>query len=85
MKFLVDQNISFRIIKALQTTFEIEHINDLTLKDKSDKEIWEFAKTNEYCIVTFDGDFMIFLWFGVIHLKLFGLEPIIKQLKMLLH
>lgn len=60
MKFLVDQNISFRIIKALQPTFEIEHINDLTLKDKSDKEIWEFAKTNEYCIVTFDGDFYDF-------------------------
>ena len=58
MKLLFDQNISFRIIHLLKSTFQnCKHVNDVGLDGKSDSEIWEFAKLNGYTIVTFDSDF----------------------------
>jgi len=33
-------------------------VSDLSLVSSSDIEIWEFAKVNNYCIVTFDFDFI---------------------------
>lgn len=58
MKILLDQNISYRIVSLLKPTFaECDHVNDVNLNNRSDKEIWEFAKSNDYVIVTFDADF----------------------------
>jgi len=60
MKLLFDQNISYRIIKHLGKYFpESKHISQLGLVNFSDMEIWDFARKNEYIIVTFDADFMI--------------------------
>lgn len=58
MRLLFDQNISFRITRLLETTFpECKHVSDVGLSGKSDMEIWEFAKSNNFVIVTFDADF----------------------------
>lgn len=58
MKLLFDQNISFRITKKLQGHFsDCIHVSDCELSDCEDSEIWLFAKTNAYAIVTFDSDF----------------------------
>jgi predicted nuclease of predicted toxin-antitoxin system len=58
MKLLFDQNLSFRLVRKLSTIFpEAKQVKDLGLENKSDKEIWKFAKDNNYAIVTFDGDF----------------------------
>lgn len=58
MKLLFDQNISFRVVKNLQEKFPgAKHINELPETALSDKEIWNFAKSNEFSIVTFDADF----------------------------
>lgn len=58
MKLLFDQNISFRIIKLIEDKIpNATHINEVGLKNSSDLNIWEFAKKNEYSIVTFDSDF----------------------------
>jgi predicted nuclease of predicted toxin-antitoxin system len=58
MKLLFDQNISYRIIKHLGKYFpESKHISQLGLVNFSDAEIWDFARKNEYVIVTFDADF----------------------------
>ncbi|MCP8309474.1 MAG: DUF5615 family PIN-like protein [archaeon] len=45
MRFLLDQNISIKTAKFLRN-FDIEvlHINETTLKGKSDTEIYEIAK-----------------------------------------
>lgn len=32
-------------------------VRELKLEDKSDIEIWNFAKDNDYTVVTFDADF----------------------------
>ena len=58
MKILFDQNISFRIVPKLIDHFpDCKHISDCGLMDSEDPEIWQFAKKNDYSIVTFDSDF----------------------------
>ncbi len=59
MKLLLDQNISFRVVKLLSNSFnEVEHIKELGLTDYSDIQIWEFAYKHNYTVVTFDSDFI---------------------------
>ncbi|MEE1961170.1 DUF5615 family PIN-like protein [Allomuricauda taeanensis] len=58
MKLLFDQNISFRLIKAIASFFpQARSVKDLKLVDSSDIEIWRYAKDNHFTIVTFDSDF----------------------------
>ena len=61
MKLLFDQNISFRVLRLIEDVYpETDQIHKLGLKDKTDREIWEYAKEHDYIIVTFDGDFYDF-------------------------
>ncbi len=58
MKFLFDQNISFRILNSLPDLFEgSSHVKNENLVDANDFQIWEFAKSNDYTIVSQDSDF----------------------------
>ncbi len=58
MKLLFDQNISFRITRLINATFQkCQHVSAVGLNDKTDSEIWEYAKLNDFVIVTFDADF----------------------------
>ncbi len=58
MKLLFDQNISFRIVKRIISIFPDSHqVRELGLEEASDITIWNFARKNEYTIVTFDSDF----------------------------
>lgn len=59
MTLLFDQNISFKVAKKIQDIFPgAKHLSDLRLEGSKDIEIWEFSKSNNYCIVTFDFDFI---------------------------
>ncbi len=58
MKLLFDQNISYRAAIGLSSVFpDCAQVRQLGLEDKSDMEIWRFARMNGYTIVTFDADF----------------------------
>lgn len=58
MKLLFDQNISYKIISKLSGYFPCSvHVKEAKLEQSSDREIWEFAKTNSFTIVTYDSDF----------------------------
>jgi predicted nuclease of predicted toxin-antitoxin system len=58
MKLLLDQNISFRITSKIQDLFPgSKQVRDLELENSKDSFLWNYAKENNYCIVTFDGDF----------------------------
>ena len=58
MKLLFDQNISFRVSKHLRSTFpDCKQVRELHLENATDLEIWNYAKKEEYTIVTFDADF----------------------------
>lgn len=59
MKLLFDQNISYRILKKIVGFFpDAKQIRELGLENSSDKTIWQFAKQNNFAIVTFDADFL---------------------------
>ena len=61
MNLLFDQNISFRIVRLLEKTFPgCKHVKEVGLHNMTDSEIWEFAKNNDFTIVTFDADFYDF-------------------------
>jgi predicted nuclease of predicted toxin-antitoxin system len=58
MKLLFDQNISFRILRLLPKSFaNCQQVRTVGLHNRSDMEIWHFAKLNGFTIVTFDADF----------------------------
>jgi predicted nuclease of predicted toxin-antitoxin system len=59
MNLLFDQNISFRIIKLIIDVFPgARQVRELQLENSTDLDIWTYAKSNQYCIVTFDADFI---------------------------
>lgn len=58
MKLLLDENLSRRLVPLLLTTYpETSQIALLKLEMSSDREIWEYAKSNDFIIVTRDSDF----------------------------
>lgn len=58
MKLLFDQNISFRLIKRIVDLFpNSKQVRELGLENSTDTEIFDFAKKNQFSIVTFDSDF----------------------------
>lgn len=58
MKLLFDQNISFRVLKKIADLFpEANQVRILGLENSTDAEILQYAKANDYTIVTFDTDF----------------------------
>lgn len=58
MKLLLDQNISRKLVKPLGRAFPgTSHVYTLGLSTASDLEIWEYARTHAYAIVTQDSDF----------------------------
>ena len=58
MKLLFDQNISFKIVSKLKDMYsEARQVRELGLENSTDREIWEYAKRNDYTVVTFDADF----------------------------
>lgn len=45
MKLLVDQNISFRVIKKINYLYpNSKQVNDINLTNATDKAIWKYAK-----------------------------------------
>ncbi len=58
MKLLFDQNISFRILREINTAFpNSNQVKSLGLSNASDTDILKYAKQYDYSIVTFDSDF----------------------------
>lgn len=59
MKLLFDQNISPKVVNQLEDIFPgASQVRHLGLENASDIKIFEFAKKNNYAIVTFDSDFV---------------------------
>ena len=58
MKLLFDQNLSHRLCSMLSREFPSSmHIRDLGMQQSDDEAIWEFARDNDYMIVSKDSDF----------------------------
>jgi predicted nuclease of predicted toxin-antitoxin system len=58
LKLLFDQNLSRKLVTRLADIFpDASHVQFHELAERTDTEIWEFAKLNNFCIVTQDADF----------------------------
>lgn len=58
MKLLLDENLSDRIIPKITDLYpNSEHVKTLGLTNTDDAIIWEYAKLNNFVIVSKDSDF----------------------------
>lgn len=58
MKLLFDQNLSHRLVDSLSDIFpESIHVQDVKLDRSTDSEVWDYAKENNYIIISKDSDF----------------------------
>ncbi len=61
MKLLLDQNLSHRLLEALNEFYPgSTHVRLAGLEKASDAEIWDHAKTHGFTIVSQDADFQEF-------------------------
>ena len=61
MKLLLDQNISYRLVKELESRFPgTQQFKRLGLNNTSDREIWAYARKENYVLIPFDSDFYDF-------------------------
>ena len=58
MKLLLDQNLSHRLLETLVKFYpDSTHIRLVGLERASDAEIWDYAKSQGFIIVSLDADF----------------------------
>ena len=58
MRFLYDQNLSYRLVADLQELYPNSlHVRDIGMKESDDSDIWDYAAQNGYTIVSKDSDF----------------------------
>ena len=59
MKLLLDENLSFRLVKSLRKLFPgTAHVKDFNLVGEDDERIWNLAKEQGFVIATKDNDFL---------------------------
>ena len=58
MKLLFDQNLSPKLVNQLADLFPNSiHVQDAGLDTAEDTEVWDYAYTNGYLVVSKDADF----------------------------
>ena len=58
MKLLFDQNLSPQLTQKLADIFPNSvHIRNIGMRDATDTEIWNYAKQNDFTVVSKDSDF----------------------------
>ncbi len=58
MKLLFDQNLSWRLPEKLADLYpDSRHIREVGMKESQDVDIWDYAITNGFVIVSKDLDF----------------------------
>lgn len=58
MKLLLDENLSRRLAPRLSDLFpDSKHVSEVGLLHARDAAIWEFARQNDFALVSADADF----------------------------
>jgi predicted nuclease of predicted toxin-antitoxin system len=59
VKLLLDENLSPRLVPRLLSLFAgLVHVRDVGLRRADDRTIWNWAKANNYAVITSDIDFV---------------------------
>jgi predicted nuclease of predicted toxin-antitoxin system len=60
VKLLLDQNLSHRLIPAIETDFpDSAHVRDVDLASSTDEAVWSFAKDIHSFLSHGEGSFLI--------------------------
>lgn len=58
MKFLFDENLSPQLVEALADSHpDSQHVHEHGLGASDDGDVWEYAKSHGFAVVTKDADF----------------------------
>jgi predicted nuclease of predicted toxin-antitoxin system len=58
MKLLLDENLTFRLVKALLADYPGScHVKDVGLLETNDHLVWQWAQRNGFAILTQDADY----------------------------
>ena len=58
MKLLLDQNISYKLVNRLDDVYPgSRHVRQAGLDEADDLTVWDFARDNDFVIVSKDEDF----------------------------
>ncbi|MBP9698540.1 MAG: DUF5615 family PIN-like protein [Elusimicrobia bacterium] len=58
MKLLLDENLSFRLVRVLQPYFpDTKHVKEIGLSGAEDLIIWDYARSHGFTIASKDADF----------------------------
>jgi predicted nuclease of predicted toxin-antitoxin system len=58
MKILIDNQLPIALSRFLESQgVEACHVMDVQLDEATDREIWQYAKTHDYIIISKDEDF----------------------------
>jgi predicted nuclease of predicted toxin-antitoxin system len=58
MKLLFDENLSHKLPRLVAASFpDSQHVRELGLKGQTDEEIWNYAKANNFGVISKDKDF----------------------------
>ena len=90
MKLLFDNNLLHKLVARIHDLFPgSSHVMTEGLDEHEDNYIWEFAKTNEFTIITKDSDFNELLlvngyppqviWIRIGNCKIADIERIIRS------
>ena len=61
MRLLLDQNLSWRLIRLLEPNFpDVVHVSTIGLSQATDQQIWLYALLHHFIIVSKDSDFQNF-------------------------
>jgi len=96
MKLLFDQNLSPRLPHILTDIYpESVHVREIGMRDATDTEIWEYAKNNEFVIVSKDSDFQArsllygsppkFIWLRVGNCPVKPIEELLRNHSIAMH
>ena len=62
MRLLLDQNLSWRLIRLLEPNFpDVVHVSTIGLSQATDQQIWIYAMLHQFIIVSKDSDFQNFI------------------------
>ena len=62
MRLLLDQNLSWRLIRLLEPNFpDVVHVSTIGLSQATDQQIWLYAMLHQFIIVSKDSDFQNFI------------------------
>ncbi len=96
MKLLFDQNLSPRLPRVLADIYpESVHVREIKMRDATDTEIWEYAKTHDFVIVSKDSDFQArsllygsppkFIWLRVGNCPVKPIEELLRRYSTSIH